>query len=652
VNCTRFGRLITVSAGWRAASNRGTMSSFAQDNAENPARSGALRHFGRFQLLRLLGKSDRSMAWQVADPRSDQELMLVLPRVQPGAGEPLERWQQGVRQAARLAHPQLAPVVESGVQDSWPYVAHDLAECSTLADRLDRSGLPGAEAAALAIQLLQGLAFAHEGGVVHHDLQPFLLLVGEDGQLRLTGLAVAAELADQDETVRRQAATETGAMRARRSAAERDVLAAGLIVHRLLAGTPALDEADVGRTIARLPPLGREFVRLPWSTAHPIAEPLRAIVNRATDRQERQRYRNARTFERALDGWLTTEGQQGMGPLALLVDRIRAAGVLPASPGGASRAARLALMDRQRTSELADVVLQDMALAFELLRTVNSAQVRGTLGSAPVLTVRRSIAMLGLEGVRRAALALRPWPGPLNETAAGDLARQIEIARRAGRLALALRPPGYDAELVFLITLMQNLGRLVVQYHFPDDAQQIRRLMQPSPASSEDGGEEPGMSEEQASFAVLGADIEAIGAAVARYWGLDDSVMTMARRLPLSTPVRSLDDDDSLLRALASCANEALDALALPAARQAAALHKVVQRYGRALGLDLRELLAALSASARSGGSAERIATATQAMPLDGPDRPDGQARDEAGADAGRGGAAPDRLEAANHRAA
>jgi eukaryotic-like serine/threonine-protein kinase len=598
------------------------MSTPAQDNAEGSARSGALRHFGRFQLLRLLGKSDRSMAWQVADPRSGQELMLVLPRVQPGAGAALERWQQGVRQAARLMHPQLVPVIESGVQDGWPFVAHDLADCSTLADRLDRQGLPGPEAAAIALQLLQGLAFAHEGGVVHHDLQPFLVLVSDNGQVRLSGLAVAAELADQDEAVRRQAATEGGAMRARRSAAERDVLAAGLLVHRLLAGPAALDEPDLGRVIARMPPLGREFVRLPWSTAHPIAEPLRAIVNRATDRQERQRYRNARTFQRALDGWLRADGQQGIGPLALLIDRIRAAGVLPASPGGAGRAARLALMDRQRTSELADVVLQDMALAFELLRIVNSAQVRGALGSAPVLTVRRSIAMLGLEGVRHAALALRPWPGPLNERAAAELARCIETARRAGRLALALRPPGYDAELVFLITLLQNLGRLVVQYHFPDDAQQIRRLMQPSPPAAADEAEEPGMSEEQASFAVLGADIEAIGAAVARHWGLDDSVITMARRLPLSTPVRSIDDDDSLLRALASCANETIDVLALPAPRQQPALQKVVQRYSRTLGIELRELLAAMAASARTGGSADRVATATQAMPLDAAERP------------------------------
>jgi eukaryotic-like serine/threonine-protein kinase len=246
------------------------------------------------------------------------------------------------------------------------------------------------------------------------------------------------------------------------------------------------------------------------------------------------------------------------------------------------------------------VVLEDLALSFELLRLVNTAQVRGgqISGNGPVLTVRRAIAMLGLEGVRRAALALRPWPGPLDEAGAAELKRQIERCQRAGRTALLLRPPGYDAEVVYLVTLMQNLGRLVVAYHFPDEATQIRRLMLPAPAAKEGEPEEPGMEEANAAFAVLGADIEAIGAAVARHWGLDESVLALIRRLPQGTPVRNTDSDDDLLRTLASCANEAVDALGQPAPRVAGALHRVVGRYGRTLEFGLRELQLALQGQA------------------------------------------------------
>jgi eukaryotic-like serine/threonine-protein kinase len=578
----------------------------------------AVRRFGRLQLLRLLGKSELTMAWRVADPRTQQELMLVLPRVQPADAAALDQWQQLIRQAARLNHPHLAAVVESGVQDGWPYVAYDPRDAATLAERVPAKGLPGHEAAALVTQLLQGLAFAHEGGSVHHDLQPYLMLVSDSGQLRLAGLAVAAEMALRVATVGSSADTLT--LQQQREAAERDVLAAGVLLHGLLVGGKgALDEPDIGRVILRLPPLGREIVRLPWSMAHPVAEPLRAIANRATERQERQRYRSARTLQRALEGWLQIESGGAAGPLALLEGKLRAAGVLPSSPGAASRAARLALMERERTNELAEVVLEDLALSFELLRLVNSAQVRSSQasGAGPVLTLRRAIAMLGLDGVRRAALGLREWPGPLHEAGAAELARVIERCKRAGRLALALRPAAYDGEVVYLITLLQNLGRLVVHYHFADEAVQIRRLMQPAPAAKEGEPDEPGMLEEAASYAVLGADIEAIGSAVARHAGLDDSVLAMIRRQSAAAPVRGVEGDDDMLRTVASCANEAIDALQAPPARVAAALQKVVQRYGRALEIGLRELQQALQDSTQPGSfTGSSAARATGPAPL------------------------------------
>lgn len=571
----------------------------ASHDSDTTARSNAVRWFGRLQLLRLLGKSERTMAWRVAEPRRGQEWMLVLPRQPPPDAEALEHWQHATRRAARLNHPQLATPVETGVQDGWPFVAYELHDSATLAERLTPQGLPGADASALAVQLLRGLAYAHEAGVAHNDPQPYLMLVSDSGHLRLAGLEVAAAESMQGWGGLRPAVQSAAALRLHRAAVERDVLAAGVLLHGMLAGASALAEPDTGRVIARLPPLGREIVRLPWTTAHAIAEPLRAIANRATDRQQRQRYRNPRTLLRALEGWLQTESEAGGGPLALLSDRLRTAGVLPSSPGAAARAARLALMERERTNDLAEVVLQDLALSFEMLRLVNSAQVRGAqiAGSGPVLTVRRAIAMLGLDGVRRSALALRAWPGPLEEEGAVELQRLVDRCKRAGRAALALRPAGYDGEVVYLVTQLQSLGRLVVHYHFADEAQQIRRLMQPAPPSNAGERELPGMSEEAASFAVIGADVEAIGAAVARSWGLDESVLAMIRRLPLATPVRAIENDDEMLRAVASCANEAVDALDLPGPHQAAALQRVAQRYGRLLDIGPRELRAALQDS-------------------------------------------------------
>jgi non-specific serine/threonine protein kinase len=64
----------------------------------------------------------------------------------------------------------------------------------------------------------------------------------------------------------------------------------------------------------------------------------------------------------------------------------------------------------------------------------------------------------------------------------------------------------------------------------------------------------------------------------------------MVRRFSLGSAVRTIENDDDMLRATASCANELVDALNLPARHSAAALQRVAQRYGRALGMTLRDL--------------------------------------------------------------
>jgi HD-like signal output (HDOD) protein len=566
-------------------------------------RPNPTRAFGRFELRRLLGKSAGTMAWLAFDPRLGQEVMLTLPRVQPADADALEARRRDMKQAARLNHPNLAHVVETGVQDHWPYIAVDRALGVTLDEWLEAH--PRAtpiELVDLVCQALRGVAFAHEAGVAHHDLQLHHLLVSEQGTLRVAAFGACDELpipGTGDRANSRAMPLDPGALRAQRDSARRDVLACGVLLHRLLAGAPVLDEPDVAGVIARMTPLGRDLVRLPWTTPQPIPEGLRAIANRCTATQERQRYHNARTLLRALEGWREVQSLDSGGPLALLLDRLRTVGHLPATPGIGTRVGKLMTTEGQRTDEIAEALLNDMALGFELLRVVNSAQVRGTqvAGNGPVLTLRRAIALIGVDGVRHAANGLRPWPGPLTEAGATALQRLMGRVRLAGHTAQALRPAGYDAEVVFIVAALQNLGRMLVQYHFPEEAEQIRQLMQPSPAPAHaeaGAAEQPGMGEEAASFAVLGVDTEALGLAVIRHWGLGDEMLHMARRVPTGKPVRRPDNDTDLLRVAASAANEAVDAMALPPARVGAALTQVAQRHARVLELSVRDLQEAL----------------------------------------------------------
>jgi non-specific serine/threonine protein kinase len=612
---------------------------------------------GRFEVLELLGKSQGSTVWAVHDPRDDRDLIVTLPRVQPADAAAVERWMTPVHLAARLDHPRLAPTVEIGVEENWPYVAVERKLGMSLGEWVAAHPNPApAEVVGWICQVLEGLAFAHEAGSAHTDLQLHNVLVNDDGRVLLCGLAAASSQAPArgaaGESIRRgidrSVLAEADVLRSQREAAERDVVACGLLLHVLLTGQPLLDEPDLSRVARRLAPTGRDVVRLPWNTPHPIPEALRAIANRASASQQRQRYLSARTFLRALTGWLEAEALGRDGPLELMLDRLRTVGALPGLPNMSVRVERLVSMDMHHAEEITRQVLHDMALSFELLREVNSALFQSHLAEAavPVLTIRRAVALLGLDGVRHSANALRLWPGPLSEEGARELRQLMDRVRLAGHVAQAFRPPGYDAEVVFIATVFQNLGRLLAQYHFPDESRQIRFLMQPipPPADAPRGTPPvPGWSESDASYAVLGVDIDAIGAAVARHWGLGDEMMHMIRRLPRNLPVRAPDNDIDVLRITASAANEAVDALSRggadlstsppettivaaldePASSQpiplpATGRTSVAARYARSLGLTPRmvqESIRAARHALRTGKPILNVAPVADSLP-------------------------------------
>ena len=546
--------------------------------------------------------------------------MLCMPRDKPNSPAALEHWLRQAQAAARVQHPNLAPVFEIAQVEQWPYVAYDRALGETLDERLARQKSPlPLEVAGWVAQLLEGLAFAHDAGHAHRDLQAACLVIDTADKLRLIGLEVAQEVFPAS------AEFSTVSRRAVRDSAQEDVLCAGLLLHRILSGKAVLDEPDLQAVVQHLQPtspkVSRDIVRLGWETPHPIPDPLRAICNRATDRQLRQRYQLARSFWRALDGWRTAASQDDGGPIVLLLDKLQRVGHLPTTASGLHRFTGAGL-ESKHTSALADVVLKDMALTLELVRRVNNEmRQHGHLqggGGETVLNMQRAVQMLGLNGVQLAANALKPWPGPLAAGAADLLSQLMARVTQAGQVAQALRPAGYDAEVVHLITVMQNLGRLLLQYHFPDDAQQIRQLMLPpepeapaqasekapsasaaTPAPTADSPQPPPMSEQAAAYAVLGCDLDTLGVAVARHWGLGDELAQMIRRQSPEAPVHASRNDADLIRLTCSLANDLIDALALPEARRRAGLEAVTRRYAKPLGIGLREVLEALNPQAR-----------------------------------------------------
>ena len=558
------------------------------------------RRIGRFALLALLARSARTLAWRARDLQTQRDTVLMMPRQPPGSAEGLQAWLSASRRAARLSHPELVPPFEVSSQGGWPFAAYDAVSGTTLSSRLESGRLEPREAASLVLSLSRAIAHAHECGLVHGDLRAGCVVTDSAGRVRLLGLQVALlpiAPPGQAAATRSEPRGAVGdLLRQQRLAAQRDVVSLGLLLHHVLIGRPPMDETDLGMVIDRLPPWGRELVRLPWNMPGSVPPALRSIVNRATDRQPRQRYRSAKALAYALEGYLLAEASPSVGALARIRERLDAVGALPAKDVLAADVTRMALLERGRTRELAQLVIEDVALTLELVRRVNTAVVRGVRvsESGSVLTVRRAIALLGVSGVRRAAMSLPPWPVPPDERPAHPLHGVVERSSWAVRLAQELSPPDWDPEVVALVTLLQNVGRLLVTYHLPADAAQIATLTSPVSRGA-DHAEEPGMSEHSASYAVLGVDLDAVGQALIRHWGLGDDIARWARRVPMDAAVPVPSTDEDFLRTLAGCANEAVHAAGQPPHRQEPALSRVVRRYAERVGIGLPELLGALA---------------------------------------------------------
>jgi hypothetical protein len=244
----------------------------------------------------------------------------------------------------------------------------------------------------------------------HHDVQPYLLLVQDGGPCGLpgwpwrlprpSGTARPAERGLLASNPARGGRTgRAGSRRADAPGADRQ---------------PALDEPDIGRVLRRLPPMGPrdrapalDHWRTHWpsrcapsSTAPPTARNASATAMHAPCCARWKAGCRPMPMRRA--GCWPCCWTACTAPACC-----RRRPVAPAAPRGWPDGARA----HQRTGR---VVLEDLALSFELLRLVNSAQVRGgqVSGSGPGADRAPVDRDDGLDGVRRAALALREWPGP------------------------------------------------------------------------------------------------------------------------------------------------------------------------------------------------------------------------------------------------
>ena len=145
------------------------------------------RRVGRFELRHELGRGAQASVWLGFDSRLEREVAVKL--LIPGADSvSVSQWLHEARAVSRLNHPHIVPVFEADEDRGQPYLVFEYVQGPTLSQRLrERGALPGHEAAALMLGVLDALRVAHEAGVIHRDLKPSNILVDSAGRARSRG---------------------------------------------------------------------------------------------------------------------------------------------------------------------------------------------------------------------------------------------------------------------------------------------------------------------------------------------------------------------------------------------------------------------------------------------------------------------------------
>src|SRR5262245_16488370 len=147
----------------------------------DPVEAGQ-RTLGRFVLLEALGQGGFGTVYKARDPELDRVVAVKVPRAgNLAGGQELDRFLREARSAAQLRHPAIVTAHEVGQRNGLPYLVSDFVPGVTLADQLSARRPGFREAADLVAAVADALQYAHEQGVIHRDVKPSNIMIGDDG---------------------------------------------------------------------------------------------------------------------------------------------------------------------------------------------------------------------------------------------------------------------------------------------------------------------------------------------------------------------------------------------------------------------------------------------------------------------------------------
>ena len=157
---------------------------------------------GRYELEELVGTGGMSSVFKAHDTLLERHVALkILHEHRTADDEYVERFRREARAVAQLSHPNIVTVIDRGEDEGRQFIVFEYVDGRTLKECLDAEGrMPVRRALELAIQVADGLAFAHDHGLVHRDVKPQNVLLNGDGSAKVTDFGIARSLEVQGVT--------------------------------------------------------------------------------------------------------------------------------------------------------------------------------------------------------------------------------------------------------------------------------------------------------------------------------------------------------------------------------------------------------------------------------------------------------------------
>ena len=274
---------------------------------------------GPYEIVSPLGAGGMGEVYRARDRRLGREVALkVLPEETSGDPERLQRLEHEARAASSLNHPNVVVVYDIGETDlsgrGTPvrYVAMELLKGEPLSSLIVDVPLKLHHFLDLAVQLAEGLAVAHEAGLVHRDLKPSNIMVSTEGHVKILDFGLAKLLAPHAENSSALTAvpdTEPGVVmgtvgymspeqvRGEPATTASDQFSLGCVLYEMLTGRRAFQRTSRAETLSAIlrddpPPIEERNPAVP--------APVRWVVERCLAKLPRERYPLTRDLAGAL----------------------------------------------------------------------------------------------------------------------------------------------------------------------------------------------------------------------------------------------------------------------------------------------------------------------------------------------------------------